>query len=75
MKMKNLMPVAYLEDLKIWITNSHWHLEETVAKNEVLRARNKGKGIFILLETANPDFYCITEHHGKDIRKYLQSVK
>lgn len=74
MKKSNLMPVKHLELLKAWLSSKEWTLQETVAENEVLRARNKGKGIVILLKTDNPAFYCVTEHHGKSVKKYIQSL-
>lgn len=72
MKTKNLMPVAHLDLLKAFLESNNWTLQDTVAENEVLRARNKGKGIFILLKTSNPDYYSINEHHGKDVKNYIK---
>lgn len=75
MKTKNLMPAIHLDLLKAFLESNNWTLQDTIADNEVLRARNSGKGIFILLKTSNPDFYCITEHNGKTIRNYIKSIK
>lgn len=75
MKAKNLMPAIHLDLLKAFLKSNSWELQDIVAENEVLRARNKGKGIFILLKTSNPESYCIVEHHGKDVRNYIKSIK
>lgn len=70
----NRMPASKLNLLKAWLLNNGWTLEETVSEKEVIRSRNKGKGIVILLKTADPNYYCFTEHHGKAVKKFIQSL-
>lgn len=71
---KNLMPASHLKTFKAWLLNNGWTLEEIVSEKEVIRSRNKGKGIVILLKTADPNYYCLTEHHGKAVKKFIQTL-
>lgn len=74
MKAKDSVPVLYLDQLKKWLLVNDWELQELKADNEVLRAR-KSKGIFILIKTNDPNYYCMSEHHGKAVRSYIKTLK
>lgn len=73
MKAKDCFNLTYLKALEKWLLEQEWTLMQP-HETEWLRAR-KSKGIFIVLKTKDEKLGCIKEHHGKVIRKYIQTLQ